>query len=369
MPGGLMAADDLGRELRARFSTNNFDLIRIFAATQVLVLHTVERLAIAKPVYADTLAMFPGVPIFFVVSGFLVSASLDRNPALLTYFRNRFLRIFPGLWVCLLATVIVAALFGFNPLTPSGLVWFGAQLAGLIYTPGFLKEFGIGSYNGSLWTIPVELQFYFVLPVLYLLFGRHRKVGAAIGFIGFACVAVGIKLVFPGMGLAAETGIEKLIRYSFVPHVYLFFFGVWLQLSDAWRTRLMFGKGLYWLAAYLAYRLLIPGGPVTNVAGMALMGVAVISLAYTGNSHGILKGRDISYGVYIYHGLVLNVLVEFGMTGQHWLVLLTLVSAYILGALSWFLIEKPSLRKKARRDVAIFPDEPAAPAVAAPAAS
>jgi peptidoglycan/LPS O-acetylase OafA/YrhL len=356
-----MAANFLAESPHARFTVNNFDLIRIFAATQVLVLHTIDRLAIAKPFYADPLAMFPGVPIFFVVSGFLVSASLDRSPNVRTYFRNRFLRIFPGLWVCLLATVAVAALFGFNPLSLSGLTWLAAQTVGLIYTPDFLSGFGMGSYNGSLWTIPVELQFYFVLPALYLVFGQRKLRGAAIAFAGFAAVAIAIKILFPGLGLPTETGIEKLIRYSFLPHVYLFFFGAWLQLSGAWKTRAMAGKGVYWLAFYLAFRLLMPGFPGGGIAGMVLMGVAVISLAYTGDSHDILKGRDISYGVYIYHGLVLNILIELGLTGRHELVLVVLASAYVLGAMSWFLIEKPSLRKKAKADVAIFPDGPATP--------
>jgi hypothetical protein len=32
-------------------------------------------------------------------------------------------------------------------------IWFGSQLVGLIYTPQFMKHFGFGSYNGSLWTL------------------------------------------------------------------------------------------------------------------------------------------------------------------------------------------------------------------------
>jgi len=56
------------------FKTNNFDLVRLLAALQVILVHGygVEYL----PWLNSAIAMFPGVPMFFVISGFLVSASL-----------------------------------------------------------------------------------------------------------------------------------------------------------------------------------------------------------------------------------------------------------------------------------------------------
>ena len=58
---------------------NNFDLVRLFAASQVLVLHAAYLLKVAPapdtPLGAafDVLGWFPGVPIFFIVSGFLIT--------------------------------------------------------------------------------------------------------------------------------------------------------------------------------------------------------------------------------------------------------------------------------------------------------
>lgn len=212
--------------LNKQFSLNNFDLLRILAATQVLVFHTLLILKISVPLWIAPFEQFPGVPIFFVISGYLISASYERsNPK--SYFQNRILRIFSGLWVCLVFTVITASAFGFNFLHFSGLGWILAQMAALIYTPKFLANFGFGSYNGSLWTIPLELQFYCVLPLIYLLGDRLKS--RNLHFVGLFAIFVAIALLggwyLPGMGHASESLTEKLIRYTFVPHFFMFLAG------------------------------------------------------------------------------------------------------------------------------------------------
>ncbi len=53
------------------------------------------------------------MPIFFLISGCLVSKSYERCTSLREYYRNRCLRIFPGLWICLLASLVVI-----HPLLP-----------------------------------------------------------------------------------------------------------------------------------------------------------------------------------------------------------------------------------------------------------
>src|SRR5437762_5098663 len=131
-----------GSLMSDEFKVNNFDLLRILAAAQVVFAHTVSHLGIAHPPLWALVEAFPGVPIFFAISGFLISASFERAHSVVDYSRNRFLRIYPGLWCIVLVTVVVTALFGFDLLHLRALAWLGCQLVGLIYTPGFLKPFG-----------------------------------------------------------------------------------------------------------------------------------------------------------------------------------------------------------------------------------
>lgn len=122
--------------------------------------------------------LFPGVPIFFFISGFLISKSYERSPNLVDYVPNRILRIYPGLFVCFwvsLGSVFLAGYFESVEVSALDFLrWIAAQLTiGQFFNPEFMRLYGAGVLNGSLWTIPVELQFYIVVPVLYLV-ARNR---------------------------------------------------------------------------------------------------------------------------------------------------------------------------------------------------
>lgn len=332
------------------FRLNNFDLLRIAAATQVLVAHSIRRLDIHTPLWFVPFEPFVGVPIFFVVSGYLISASYERTSTLTNYFRNRFLRIYPGMWACLLCTVIVVSAFGFRMLRISAVPWFVWQMAGVIYTPKFLSGFGFGSYNGSLWTIPIELQFYVVLPLVYLL-ARHGRGTNRVFYLAFAVfvlIALVIRWLAPSMGQLDESRWVKLLRYSFAPHLFMFLAGVVLQRLKAYQSRLIFGKGLVWAAAYLLLSYLLPDSPVSYVVRMLVLAVCTVSLAYTlpGLGDKLLRGNDISYGVYIYHGLILNIVYQLRLFHNPRYLLIVFVGAFAAGWVSWTFVERPFLRKK-----------------------
>ncbi len=61
---------------------NNFDLIRLLAAIQVVFRHTFYKYDFQSEILnfiKELILAFPGVPIFFMVSGFLIYWSFDRN--------------------------------------------------------------------------------------------------------------------------------------------------------------------------------------------------------------------------------------------------------------------------------------------------
>ena len=91
---------------------NNFNLLRMVAAGAVLVSHAypislgigaVEPLARALSMSLGTLA----VVTFFIISGFFISQSFEKRSSLLTFCVARVLRIYPGLLMVLLFTVLV----------------------------------------------------------------------------------------------------------------------------------------------------------------------------------------------------------------------------------------------------------------------
>src|SRR5438270_5456647 len=143
-----------------RTRSNNFDLVRLFGALQVAFVHATQHLHAAPLTpFAAFLGYFPGVPVFFAVSGFLVSLSLERATTLKQYAVNRVLRIFPALWVCFLVSLVILLVSGISlPALGDFVIWTATQLTVFqFYNPDWLRCFGVGALNGSLLTIPVGL--------------------------------------------------------------------------------------------------------------------------------------------------------------------------------------------------------------------
>jgi peptidoglycan/LPS O-acetylase OafA/YrhL len=338
------------------FKINNFDLLRLFAALEVVLLHSFPHLMLPYPAFFKVILNFPGVAMFFVMSGFLISASLERNPDLRIYFKNRAYRIFPALWTCIVLTVIVITLVTqISFLNLKAIPWFFAQCVGLIYTPDFLKSFGFGSYNGSLWTIPLELQFYVVLPVLYFIISkifqqpRYKTIVIAIVCVVFCFITYYVKMRYDADNFSFNN-TPKILRYSFIPNIYLFLFGIVLQRLEIYKSDWIHGKGLYWLAGYLLVSYLIPTSNETYIFKLLCLGVTTISVAYTAPTlaNRLFKGNDISYGVYIYHGLVLGVFVHLKLFNNPMYIVLLVLITIILATLSWLFIEKPAMKRKVK---------------------
>ncbi|NNM71271.1 acyltransferase family protein [Enterovirga aerilata] len=340
---------------------NNFDYIRIFAATQVMVFHAVHHLGISAPGWTALLGPFSGVPVFFVTSGFLITASYERSRSSRSYAERRARRIIPGLWGCLAVTALVLLLLGYPILTGHGMRWLLAQFAFLLYTPAFLRDFGFGSYNGSLWTIPVEIQFYVTVPILSWFLNRCGRRATVLGLLLVAAwvLALVIRLIFPsvtGMFEGQETLPAKLVRYAFISHYHLFLAGAACYYLALHSHRLLRGKLLSWVA--LLFAITTFGGTSTAaiMCAQAALAAATISAAYTFVRRNLLHATDISYGTYLYHGLVLNIFVELGAVGREIYLYAVMAISYLAGFLSWHLVERRFLARAAGR--ASGPEQP-----------
>jgi peptidoglycan/LPS O-acetylase OafA/YrhL len=93
-----------------------------------------------------------------------------------------------------------------------------------------------------------------------------------------------------------------------------------------------------------------PWAAAASALSFVLLGLTVMSMAYTNcsGSARALRGNDVSFGVYIYHMLVINAFAALGWTGS--VVWLPVVFALVLlaAAGSWALVERPALRAKRR---------------------
>lgn len=350
-----------GAEAGGFSHTNNFDLVRLLAAAQVAFVHTVHHMQIVLPFHDTTMRIigaFPGVPIFFIVSGFLISASYQRSDGLADFVKNRVLRLFPALWLVFVFGVVLAAATGYfieNPVSfPQFLIWAAAQLSvGQFYNPDFMRGYGEGVLNGSLWTLPVEMQFYALTPLLVpLLTGGRRRWAVALLLFAFFIVAnVALSLLRAD---SVDTLAIKLFTITFVPWVYMFMLGAVLSLHWGRFALLFEGRFGLWLLAYclvvmidLWFPIGIQGNHILPI-WVPLVAGLVLSATFTNCrlSNRLLRRNDISYGSYIYHMPIINFMVEQGWGRGSGLAWLPVPATFFVAWLSWRWVEKPALRLK-----------------------
>jgi peptidoglycan/LPS O-acetylase OafA/YrhL len=347
--------------LASDWRVNNFDLLRLLAALQVAAVHSI---GILKPTgyFAHLLAAgldrFPGVPIFFVISGVLISKSYEHSNSLRDYLRNRCLRIFPGLWVCLVVSVAVILALGvdsFGRITaPDWLLWWARQMSIFQgFKPAFLKRLSTG-LNGSLWTIPIELEFYIVLPALYGILRLRRRLGnMRLLALALASLAVQLLIVSDHRSVA-QARAYSLLPVTLVPYLWMFLAGVSIQRNWSTVRGWLVGRARWWGLGYLllcvAARWLRVGTGGNNMSPVFLLPLAglIVSLAMSAPqlSDRILPHRDVSYGLYLYHMLVINLLVGLAAPSGWASFTTAIIVSLGLAGLSWTLVEKPYLTGK-----------------------
>jgi peptidoglycan/LPS O-acetylase OafA/YrhL len=325
---------------------NNLEWLRLFFAWQVVFVHMSEHFRIPIP---EIIHHFPGVPAFFFVSGFLIYASYLNAPNR-SYFENRFLRLFPGLLAVTTGGLIVLLVargigdLGNNFNTYLG--WFIAQITlGQAYNPALFRDVGIGVINGSLWSITTEILFYLAVPFLVFLESRFRQTVLVATVFSLTVWAIGPE--FLNATIYRDKTVFNVLELT--PIVWGWMFGVGI-LAAANHERLQsISRYFYFLAIPLAYMIFEGNGVVFGSKGNNIG--PIYFLCYVGLIYWIAFRTpyvrlpfDISYGTYIWHVPVINLLLVLNNPNPALLLSLTCCLAF----LSWFLIEKPALSLKRR---------------------
>ncbi len=280
---------------------------------------------------------------FFTVSGFLITASWLRRPHLREYWKARFLRIFPGLWVCLLVTAFViapiAAAVKHWSLPLSGEVAYvvnngllNVYYAGIDGTPKGIPWPGV--WNGSLWTLVFEMLCYVAVCVLGVLGLLKRQWVLPTLFV--VSVVWSAYVGYPTMAL--QTIPQMLARFAVV-----FFAGALIfQYQHAIPAR--------WSLVAACVLVVIFSGLAPNyrlIAALPLAYAIIVSGALVKN---IQIRNDISYGIYIYAFPIQQLMATFGLTRLHPVVFFVVatICTIPLAAASWFVVEKRAMALKHR---------------------
>ncbi|RWM92813.1 MAG: acyltransferase [Mesorhizobium sp.] len=303
-----------------------------------------------------------GVRLFFVLSGFLITRLLldarDSNafasgPALRAFYARRVIRIFPP-YFAVLALVWLTNL----EQSSSSLAWHALYLSNFWYAlrndwnPWLLCHF---------WSLSIEEQFYLAWPLIMLLAPRRRIEAITIGVILFSFAyrfywpltanpALARDLLPPAsmdaLGCGALLAVRRA-RGADVPHwmrlgwpafAAVFLLVVWSDPGPA-------NSGWEW--AHWALVQVLPLVPLVAIVAACSNGLGG-RLGKLSELPPLLFLGRISYGVYLYH----PILLAYAVKAQPWIplnvseqgpgrFLVAGAATLLVASLSWALFEKP----------------------------
>lgn len=142
--------------------------IRGFAALLIFFCHV----AFISDAFELSTWLNTGVPIFFIISAYLLSLKPNVSRNTYSFYKRRLSSIFPSYWIYLIAVISVLSILGQAPDIKS-IICYSLGLSGFITDTGLL---GLG----HLWFISVLLICYFLIPLLHYICANYTTGGGKV---------------------------------------------------------------------------------------------------------------------------------------------------------------------------------------------
>ena len=314
----------------------HFLILRIVLASAVVFSH-VPLITGQKSTFSlmsSTLA----VQAFFVISGWVVSASFARSATLGGFWLRRAARLYP-LYLFVIVTQATLALAIARP--SSG---YGGELLRYLTVNGAFMNFlqpalfglladaPVKAFNPSLWTLKLEVIFYVLTPLLVTFVRSQRALGTAALFLGSLVLyhvshwhSEALARQFPGQFRFFAAGI------------------VCWQLSEHFRV-----KSRAWLALSAALAFYVANRTVDMPNLGALQPISVALFVF-GAAYALPEPKrlpDVSYGIYVWHGPLLQFGLLLGVSFNLWI---ACAATLLVATLCWYGIETPAIHWARKR--------------------
>jgi len=253
-----------------------------------------------------------GVVIFFAISGFFAMPSLDKTKTTGQYWKKKFLRIYPELWLAFVVnTILIAFIYRTLPSVKDLLLYIITQVTVFqFYTGDWLREFGVGTPNGALWTITVTIQFYVIVYFLYRISIKWRLKQ----WLVLLCFSIVTAVLCANLTFLPEIA-RKLIGVSLIPYFYIFLIGLitfkFKDLLIPLIKRHLFLIGvLYIVTKFLAIYVLsnIKLGINYDVVSASLLSLFILRIGFSLGQRRLKY--EISYSIFLWHMIICNLFME-----------------------------------------------------------
>lgn len=351
-----------------------FDFLRVFLATSIVLFHSATVTNQYYPLDDTPMWMvhYVLVPMFFALSGFLVSASACRL-TLKNFLINRGLRIVPALAVdTVVCMLIIGPLFTVLPLSDyfvhHQFFSYSLNIIGWVHfnLPGVFEHLPFTRVNGSLWTVPFELACYAVISILIVtgvLRTRFFVLGVILAYILMSMTVSYLDIP----NLIATPALKKGLQVCFLDYeaqsVTAFLCGIVAYQN---RESIPYSRTLFVLCltglCLIACLLKQAQGeaPVMRLLLMPMIAYITLFIGLTNMPlPSFFKRGDYSYGIYLYHQPFLQIVVSLfpalALAPRYGFAFTFLAGLpFVVGVayLSWNLVEKPTLALRKRASIA-----------------
>lgn len=312
---------------------------------------------------------FTGVDIFFVISGFLmtkiIATSLERQTFnLFQFYAARSKRIIPAL--LMLCVVLALVTFFWLPTNEYRKLGNYIGYAALFISNLKLKKesgdyFATDSHENwflHTWSLSVEWQFYLVLPfIMMALYPLRKRVDTGLCLLLLALCSFLVSVT--------STSLDAATRFYLMPY------RAWEMLCGGlvWYAAKRYAPLHTWriIIALLGYAFILASILFITPehawpGGFTLLPVVGTMLVIYSNSPSLINMIDrnlrwvglSSYSVYLWHWPIAVFLIYAGKQHNGLWVVSAISLSFLLGWLSWILIEQPGKNVLNQRSVAAF---------------
>lgn len=334
--------------------SNNFGFLRLFFASLVILSHSPELIdgnsnrEFLDSIFGTITLGAMAVTGFFLISGYLITASLQNSRSISSFLIKRILRIYPGFIVASLVSIFLFAPlsggwsliqnFSFND-------WLKIPVKMLILTQPWVEGAFVSLknpvLNASMWTIKYEFLCY--LSILVLVLTNFKKQLVLSTFL--LTLTIYLCTVFFSYDLVIPKPLD-LSLYFYSKFFLAFNVG---SIYYIYRNKISWSRNVNFIA-FLLLVLSLLYEPIAHI-GLVFFGSYIMfnfALNYkTTHLSKIGNKTDISYGVYLYAFPFQNLTIQYiPDISPNLLSIYTLIYAFIVGYISWIFIEKPFMNFK-----------------------
>ncbi|AUW57341.1 acyltransferase [Sphingobium sp. SCG-1] len=223
-----MSTEAHPRERPPSTRLRELDALRGLAALSVVIYHYTARFPEMFPEAPHVGFAFTwgheSVLLFFAISGFVISFSLDRAESVADFAVKRFARLYPAYWAAMALTLLVEHLAGATMFeVPSVAIAANVtMLQGFAYLPGV---------DGAYWTLGLELAFYICMVAVWISGAAGRIEQVLLVWLCLGCIG----WAWDGM----PSRVTMLLVLQYIPFfgIGMLSYRVWLGVR-CWRDQL-----------------------------------------------------------------------------------------------------------------------------------